>query len=447
MTGCIMKINWFSPLPPARTEIAHYSARIMKALSIIAEVVLWTDQNEWDKSLEETVVVRRFSIEAVPWAELNSADLNVYHIGNNPQYHGAIWQISRKLPGVIVLHDLVLQGFLSNFLPPISGDLPSYTALMAYYYGAGGKAAAGTVCRGEQSCDALAGEFPLYDPAVDNCLGIIVHSRTAFETIAQRQKWPVFLLDLPYKTISGIDPEQLPVKRVEPPFHIIIFGYIGQNRRVDSILEALSTLSCKDSFILDVYGELWIDDLLPERLESLGLGDVVRFHGYVAETELDAALAASDLAINLRFPSFGEASSSQLRIWAHALPTIVTRTGWYADQTDGSLIFVDPGNMVADLRSILNSFLDCPEMFAGKGMSGRKILFEKHLPEVYVDSLLEVFAGIELMKSRALVNLMVRRVAEQIAALSVDLSADIYSGRVAQEINKTFAEIESGLAL
>jgi len=415
----------------------------MKSLAKRFDVVLWTDQEEWDKSLEETVAVRRFAIDEVPWTELNNADLNVYHIGNNPQYHGAIWQISRKHPGVIVLHDMALQGFmLYNKQPLDSEALAAYTALMAYYYGAAGRAAAERVCRGEESCDALAGEFPLFEPAVDNCLGIIVHSRTAFETIARRQKWPVFLLDLPYKEIADIVPDQLPVKRVEPPFHIIIFGYIGQNRRVDSILEALASLPCRDSFILDVYGELFIDDLLPERLEALGLTHIVKVHGYVTEAELDAALAAANLAINLRFPSFGEASSSQLRIWAHALPTIVTRTGWYADQMDGSLIFVDPENMVNDLRTTLNAFLDQPEQFAKKGASGRRILCERHIPEVYAKSLLEVFAGAKQLKNHALVNLMVRSAAEQISALCGDLPADDYAEKVSQEIYKTFTEVE-----
>jgi len=439
-----MKINWFSPLPPARTEIAHYSARIMEALAKRFDVVLWTDQDEWDKSLEQTVSVRRFTAEALPWAELNRADLNVYHIGNNSPYHSAIWRVSRQHPGIVVLHDLALQGFMIHIkLPLDAGTFAVYTALMARYYGAAGKAAAEKVCRGELSCDAIAMEFPLFEPAVDNSLGVIVHSQTAFETIANRRKWPVFLLDLPYKQIFADDHEVLPVKRKGPPFRIILFGYIGHNRRVDSILAALSTLPRKDSFILDVYGELWIDDLLPERLEALGLSQNVRFHGYVVEAELEAALAAADLAINLRFPTFGEASSSQLRIWAHALPTIVTRTGWYADQSEEALLFVEPDNMVADLRSTLNAFLDNPESFAEMGVLGRKILLEKHLPEAYAEALQEVFDGARQLKNNALVNLMARRAAEQIAALCGDMSADNYIKKASQEIFKGFLRAES----
>jgi len=438
-----MTINWFSPLPPARTEIAHYSARIMEALANIFDVTLWTDQDDWDKNLEYIVPVRVFTVDALPWAELNRADLNVYHIGNNPQYHGAIWQVCRQHPGIVILHDLALQGFMFYYkLPLDEKTATSYTTLMASHYGAAGKSAAERVCRGEQSCDSLANVFPLFEPAVDNSLGIIVHSRTAFETVALRQKWPVFLLNLPYKEISACNYGVLSQRRREPPFHIIVFGYIGHNRCVDSILAALAALSRKDSFVLDVYGELWIDDLLPERLAVLGLSQHVKFHGYVSETELDAALAAGDLAINLRYPSFGEASSSQLRIWAHALPTIVTRTGWYADQADEALLFVDPENQIEEIKAILNTFLDNPELFAGVGVSGRKILLEKHLPEVYAEALQEVFAEINQLKKHALVNLMVKRVAKHISALSGDMYETNHIVKVSQEIHKAFARDE-----
>ena len=60
------------------------------------------------------------------------------------------------------------------------------------------------------------------------------------------------------------------------------------------------------------------------RVELLGLRERVTFHGYVSEAELEAALDDADLAVNLRYPTMGEASGSQLRIWDHALPSLVT---------------------------------------------------------------------------------------------------------------------------
>ena len=39
-----MRLNWFSPLPPARTEIANYTVRLLPALCASCDVTLWTDQ-------------------------------------------------------------------------------------------------------------------------------------------------------------------------------------------------------------------------------------------------------------------------------------------------------------------------------------------------------------------------------------------------------------------
>ena len=55
---------------------------------------------------------------------------------------------------------------------------------------------------------------------------------------------------------------------------------------------------------------------------------LVKIHGYVRD--LDERLAEADLAVNLRYPSMGEASAAQLRIWDHALPSLVTERGGIA---------------------------------------------------------------------------------------------------------------------
>ena len=104
-----MKLHWFSPLPPARTGIAQYTMGLLPALQKRAEIVLWTDQAEWDPLLETYATVRRYHPEQMPWAEINRADMSIYNIGNNPAAHGSIWQVSRSHPGIIILHDLSLQ--------------------------------------------------------------------------------------------------------------------------------------------------------------------------------------------------------------------------------------------------------------------------------------------------------------------------------------------------
>ena len=65
-----MKINWFSPLLPARTDIAHYTARILPALKSSAQITLWTHQPEWDRELENHARVRRIDLRRPPGRSL-----------------------------------------------------------------------------------------------------------------------------------------------------------------------------------------------------------------------------------------------------------------------------------------------------------------------------------------------------------------------------------------
>src|SRR6202022_2980726 len=121
----LMKLNWFSPLPPAKTDIAHYTTRLLPALSRLAQVTLWTDQRDWEKTLEKHVAVRSYRLDRLPWVELNRADACLYQIGNNPLFHGSIWQISRLHAGIVVLHDLRLHHFFDGLYRVKWRDLDS----------------------------------------------------------------------------------------------------------------------------------------------------------------------------------------------------------------------------------------------------------------------------------------------------------------------------------
>ncbi len=105
---------------------------------------------------------------------------------------------------------------------------------------------------------------------------------------------------------------------------------------------------------------------------ELGLGRLVSVHGFVAEAaELDAALQRSHLALNLRDPTMGEASASQLRIWQHGLPSLVTDIGWYATLPASTVAKVRRESELADIQMHLAEFLRAPERYREMGQAGR----------------------------------------------------------------------------
>src|SRR5262249_45365079 len=130
-----MKLNWFSPLPPAPTDIAHYTSRILPALSDVAEVTLWTTKRRWSRSLEEFAEVRRYDLNRPPWRELNRADMSFYNIGNNPRFHFSIWHMSGAHPGVVVLHDHSLHHFFDWVYREHYQSRKLYLSVMEELYG------------------------------------------------------------------------------------------------------------------------------------------------------------------------------------------------------------------------------------------------------------------------------------------------------------------------
>ncbi len=397
-----MKLNWFSPLPPAKTDIAHYTTRVLPALLQLADVTLWTDQDKWDRGVEQYAEVRPYRLNRVPWVDLNRADANIYQLGNNPLFHGAIWQVSRLHAGVVVLHDFRLHHFFDGLYRVQWRDLNSYLAVMEMYYGEEGRReAAESFGNDARNIQYMAERYPLTQLALENALGVIVHTQESYDALALEAKWPIVYAPLPFAASSQSSTK---LRRSHgPPFHLIVFGYIGRNRRLDAVLKALAELPEKDQFHLDVYGNILDEEKhVRARIRSLGLKKQVTLHGFALEAELDEALAIAHLAINLRYPTMGEASGSQLRIWAHGLPSLVSQVGWYGSLPPDAVAFVRPDdNEVEDIKAHLRAFVANQNAFWEMGERGRKVLEQKHTPEQYAKTIVEMVQAARDFRPRA----------------------------------------------
>ena len=418
-----MKLNWFSPLPPIKTDIANYTLRILCALQNYAEITLWTDQSSWN--LEAKAQVRQYQLDHLSWAELNRANLNIYNIGNNPDFHSQIWQISIQCPGLIILHDCKLHHFFYNVYYR-QNQREDYLTQMNRLYGDHGKKAAEKMWQGGLSIDYMAEKYPLTSLALENALGVVTHTK---DSLQQEQDCPVCYIPLPYphkfkaKTSSSL----------APPYRLITFGFIDINRRLEVFLKALSSFEPKKQFHLDIYGQLWDKNYINQRIQELALDDLVTVQGFVEEAELDAALSNAHLAINLRYPTVGEASGSQLRIWSHALPSLVTQIGWYAQLQD-TVAFVRPEYEIEDIHQHLQNFLANPKQYWEMGQKGRKLLEEQHSPESYAKDFIDFADKAQKFKSCSTAYKLVERVGECISPWTDRQVSEQEVKRIAQSI-------------
>jgi glycosyltransferase involved in cell wall biosynthesis len=414
-----MRLNWFSPLPPTRTEIAHYTVRILPVLRERVEIVLWTDQAEWDPVLENYAAVQRYQPQSMPWVELNRASMSIYHIGNNSLFHGPIWQVSRQHPGLVVLHDLRLHHFFAGLYLWQWNDPSEYLTQMELHYGWVGRQDAESFLNGAHTIEYMAEHYPLTSLALGHALGVLVHTREGFDVLKQANRWPVAYASLPHAASSHAQQDWSRTAIASPdsvPYRLIVFGYLDSNRRLDVLLQALAAFPARDQFRLDIYGELRDSERVQSWISSARLEGLVAVHGFVPEAELDTALARAHLAINLRYPTMGEASASQLRIWDHALPSLVTPKGWYASLPEDVVAFVRPDHEIADIQAHLRALLANPAGFAKMGENGRRLLEEHHAPEIYAQALVGFVAAAQRFRPLAVAYRLAERLGAEIGA-------------------------------
>lgn len=417
-----MKINWFSPVPPAATDIAHYTTRVLPALASLADITLWTTKAKWPASLERHAEVRRYGLDRIPWLELNRADATFYNIGNNPGFHRAIWHLSRVHPGVIILHDFRLHHFFDGIYRLQWQDINLYLNMMERYYGKTSLPDAEECFKSHAAnIEYMAQRYPLTELALENSFGVIVHTTEAFDHLRRLEKWPVAFASLPFaaRTEARTDWNSL-------PYRLIVFGYLGRNRRLISLLRALAGLDERDSFHLDIFGVVLDDEhLIRSEIKKLKLTRLVTLQGFVPEPQLDGALSTAHLAVNLRHPTMGEASGSQLRIWSHALPSLVSQVGWYAALPDDSVAMVRPdGNEVSDIQKHLNAFLKDPEKFAAMGRRGFEHLETDHSPDAYAATLIEMAAQARQFRLRVAAEQLAMRAAMPISDWLAPVESD-----------------------
>jgi len=386
----VLKINWFSPLPPAHSGIAHnYAMQVLPVLAKRHETILWTDQDYVAPEVESIARVAHYEPANPPWRALNDADISIYHLGNHGGIHGGIWQVSRQHPGIVVLHDLCLHDFFAMVFLRTLEQPDAYLAALERWYGEEGRRAGEAFRIGGVGAETMAQQFPLTREAARGALGIVTHSHRMLEELDETPACPVAALDHPFAPAGDLRYQGwMAARRATPvpPYRLVVFGYLSRNRRLDAILEALAGVPEREQFRLEICGQLWDESHIRNEIERLRLGPLVNLRGFLPEDQVEAQLSTAHLALNLRFPSMGEASGSQLQFFDYGLPTLVTRTGWYASLPEDTTAFVRPEHEAEDIRAHLRDFLADPGAFGAMGERGRQSL-RRYDPEKYVDAI------------------------------------------------------------
>jgi glycosyltransferase involved in cell wall biosynthesis len=293
-----MTVGYWSPMPPARTGVADYSAALLNAMRAGGRV------------------------------ELNDAgaDIALYHIGNNP-LHRAIYARALAHPGVVVLHDAVLQHFFLGSL-----NEREYVAEFEYNYGSWSAGFGERLWRNRarSGADPAYFEYPMLTRVVERARAVVVHNPGAARRV--REHVPgARVFEIPHLLLRLPERAQADVTRLRGRWGITaatclfgVFGHLRESKRVYSVLRAFAAARSAGARVgLLLAGEFVSRDLaraLAGRLEDQG---VLRA-GYAPEQEFALYAHAVDACVNLRYPAAGETSGISIRLMSVEKPVIVT---------------------------------------------------------------------------------------------------------------------------
>jgi glycosyltransferase involved in cell wall biosynthesis len=328
-------LAFIAPLPPERTGIAGYSAKLLQYLARHYEIVCIVDQETTDSSFPE-----EFPVHTLQWLATNEARVErvLYQFGNSPA-HQHMFGLLERYPGVVVLHDFYLGDVLNEMAR--SGYAPSAFS-EALYASHGFSALAKDRLEGR---DASVAEYPCNSAVLHHGLGVLVHSSHA---IALARKWygdgvSALIRQVPFLPFAPDPAERRAArKRLELPetaFVVCSFGLVTPAKLSYRLLEAwlASPLAEEEACCLIFVGKNdggnYGNQLL-DRMAGSGLISRIRVTGYCEDSQYSDYLAAADLAVQLRARSRGETSAAIFDCLARKVPLVINANGSAAELPD-----------------------------------------------------------------------------------------------------------------
>ena len=424
-----MRIAWFTPLSQ-KSAIARFSVAATAALSKIADVELCYFDAETIR--EAAMATRHFQSAAfVPAETLSTYDVVVYNFGNYLPFHREIYLLSRRWPGVCVLHDFVMHHFFAAYCFDYLGDPAAYQLLLENSYGSSAPAS-GRIWETDEVV-----RFPLFEEAIRGALGVITHSGFFKDRVEACFAGPVTRISLAYDTgptRSAISRKQLGLTADQ--ILLVTVGHVNPNKQIESVIDALAQIGFDSrSIVYAVLGPASADyeRKLKIQAEEKGLGPVVRFLGEVSDEILGAYLSAADVCVNLRFPSMEGASASVIEEMLFCKPVIVSDTGFFSELPDDCVVKVAPGS-AAELASALTNLVKDSSVRELAGARAKAFAEAEFNADRYAKRVLEFIA--EIQAAKPLLSLA-DRVGVELSRMGVRADTRILEV-VAREIQDTF---------
>jgi glycosyltransferase involved in cell wall biosynthesis len=309
-----MKVGYFSPLPPAPTGVADYSATLLPLLRSCG------------------------AVEVDP----EKCDVALYHVGNN-MLHRDIYQRALTHPGVVVLHDAVLQHLLLGML-----NANEYVDEFVYNHGESSRELGRQLWdeRARSGADMRYFARPMLKRIATASRAVIVHNPAAAKLVREHAP-QVQIFEIPHLFLRPILPSPEETTRFRAalgltPETLLIgtFGHQRETKRLAVVLRAFQRLNV-DARLL-VSGD-FVSSTFENAMAPLLRQPAIIQTGYLPEPQLWSYAAATDLCINLRYPSAAETSGIAVRMMGIGKPVVFTSSEALARIPTNACLRLDVG--------------------------------------------------------------------------------------------------------
>lgn len=368
-----------SPFPPHQSGISEYSRYLAGGLREHFEVTLLTEGYQIaDAQLRDGCRVRAYRKDEVDL--LGEYPYRIYNIGNNPWFHGYIYECCLKWPGLVILHDAVIYFLVVGLYM----DRPDFLKTVYRLEGARGVAIIKDQLKSGEHL--LHYSEPQLLPFLDELLGsgnrILVHSDYALQLLRRRGCAGARLgrIDMPIPVDQPRDDVGMRDVRDRlgiPADAVLIcsYGFVAPTKLNHMVCEAVERVRAQTR--AEVYycmvGEgAYVDDLLC---------DHIRVTGYVPESDYEDYLRCADLVVNIRYPSMGETSIALLGAMSLGKPCIVTNHAWFSELPDSVVLKTDiptHGDVVGQLTRAFRQFVDDRSAFEHMGQAAAEYVARHH---------------------------------------------------------------------
>ena len=322
-----LRVAMFTPLPPARTGTAEYAGELIAELAKLVNLEIF---------------------ESVPKRANGKAfDAVIYQIANNP-YHAGFYERALDHPGIAVLHEVNLHDLIKSRTLNRGGERAYLSEVMYEVFGPDIH---------DSDREALFDvpqprTFTMLRRLLDRSEGCIVHSGYAESGLrAKGFRKPVAVIPhgasvrtldaRPYRAALGVEPD-VPL--------IGLFGYQRPDKRGLVCLQAFQRfLRSNPRAHLLIAGEPHPEVPVKEWVLQTGLARQVHTLGFQKLEDYDGNLAACDIVLNLRHPTFGETSGTMMRAFGLGKTVVVSDTGASREFPDDVCMRIPPDRYEEDV--------------------------------------------------------------------------------------------------